>query len=196
MSKPPFSMQPTQTKSSLQNTVHISTSDVSSDEYENEAFAFNVEHSVAVAASSGAAVQPLTGADPVEQLQTLTNNLDLSAVNPEPDVTPAQVYSSTSNPFPPLTRPVELPAEPSSADTDAVLLAVKLPDGRRMQRRFRKSDELRSVLHFAEVSAQLDFSATVIVCDAPRRLFTDLCVKLSDTELQNRTVLHLQLPDE
>ena len=153
----------------------------------------NVESNVAH--SPGASVQPVTSGS-VEQLQSLTNKLDLNAMVPEPHVDATQVYPSSLNHFPPLTRQIELPLEPSSSDSDAILLAVKLPSGKRIQRRFRKSDPLHVVRHFAESSAKLDFSATVMICDAPRRTFTDLNAKLSETELQNRTVLHLQLPDD
>ena len=98
--------------------------------------------------------------------------------------------------FPPLTRQIHLPVEPNADEAEAILLAIKLPDGRRLQRYFLKSHTLKIVLNFAESSAQLDFTGTELVCDAPRKVFADLSLKICDTGLENRTVLHVQIPDE
>ena len=104
--------------------------------------------------------------------------------------------SSKSEPFhQPLTRTITLPPEPAE-DEERLVLAIKLPDGSRTQRAFRPSDELRLVLNVAELSSQLDFSHCELVCDAPRKVFKDLSQSIQESGLQNRTILHVQIPDE
>ena len=97
--------------------------------------------------------------------------------------------------YPPLQRKVVLPVEPKEGEA-RLLLAVKLPNGQRVQRHFKTTDQLLHVLRFAEYSAQLDFSNCEVVCDAPRKVFKELNIKLMNSGLQNRTVLHIQIPDE
>ena len=94
-----------------------------------------------------------------------------------------------------LTRNVDLTTEPSPGEP-SIVLAIKLPTGARVQRNFRLTDTLEMVLNFAEVSAQLDFTGVEMVCDIPRQVFKDLKVNLTDSGLQNRTVLHVQLPED
>lgn len=96
--------------------------------------------------------------------------------------------------FPPLKRKILMPKEPKGSEP-GLLLAVKLPDGQRVQRNFRLSDTVSSVLKFAELSSKLDLRNCELICDVPRQVFQDFSVKLSDTNLQNRTVLHINRPD-
>ena len=98
--------------------------------------------------------------------------------------------------FQPLTRKVVLPAEPNQSE-EHFILAVKLPTGQRSQRRFRPSDTLKTVINFAELSSQLDFEGCELVCDVPSRLvLSDLNVNIKNSGIKNRTVLHVQIPDE
>lgn len=96
--------------------------------------------------------------------------------------------------FKPLIRDVSVPPEPGDGDPK-LLLAVKLPNGTRIQRNFSTLDHLDCVLHFAEVSAQMDFSGCCLVCDVPRAVFKDLSKTIGNSGLASRTVLHIQTPD-
>ena len=91
----------------------------------------------------------------------------------------------------PLDSKHNLPSEPSETE-ERLLLAIKLPDGQRIQRFFRPSDQLNSVLHFAENSSLSDFSEYDLVCNVPKVVFYDLTQCIQDTELKDRTVLYLE----
>ncbi len=98
--------------------------------------------------------------------------------------------------FQPLRRKVFLPAEPTPSE-DHFILAVKLPSGQRPQRRFRPTDTLQTVMNFAESSARLDFEGCELVCDVPSHIvFRNLNVVIAKSGLRNRTVLHVQIPDQ
>merc|ERR1712150_68597 len=94
-----------------------------------------------------------------------------------------------------LTRNIKLPAEPAE-DKPRVLLAVKLPNGQRVQRFFSPTDQLEIVLNFAELSSKLDLTNHEIVCDAPRKIFSNMTTTIQESGLENRTVVHVQYPDE
>ena len=91
----------------------------------------------------------------------------------------------------PLDSKHNLPSEPSETE-ERLLLAIKLPDGQRIQRFFHPSDQLNSVLHFAENSSLSDFSEYDLVCNVPKVVFYDLTQCIQDTELKDRTVLYLE----
>ncbi len=97
--------------------------------------------------------------------------------------------------FKPLKKKKDLPTEPKKGE-DQLILAIKLPNGERVQRSFYPSDSLGVVMHFAEQSADLDFSGCELLCDMPKQVFKDLKLKLKDIQLQSRTILHIQIPDE
>ena len=84
-----------------------------------------------------------------------------------------------------------LPSEPVEGE-ERLLLAIKLPDGQRIQRFFRPSDQLVSLLHFAENSSLLDYSDYDLACNVPKVVFYDLTQRIQDTELKDRTVLYLE----
>lgn len=91
----------------------------------------------------------------------------------------------------PLEKLHSLPSEPSEAE-ERLLLAIKLPDGKRIQRYFRPHDQLNTVLHFAENSSLLDYSEYDLACNVPKNVFYDLSKIIQDTELKDRTVLYLE----
>ena len=91
----------------------------------------------------------------------------------------------------PLEVKHDLPNEPGK-DEERVLLAVKLPDGQRIQRCFRPDDSLHSVLHFAENSSLIDYSEYDLVCNVPKIVFDNLSQRIQDAQLQDRTVLYLE----
>ena len=94
-----------------------------------------------------------------------------------------------------LRRDICLPEEPKEGQP-RVLLAVKLTNGQRIQRHFHLTDTLMVVLNFAELSSKNDFTGYQIVCDAPRKVFTDMNTTIQDSGLQNRTVVHIQIRDD
>ena len=109
------------------------------------------------------------------------------------DTSPAD---DDATPFRALQREVTLIPEPT--DSDKVTLGIKLPNGQRIQRAFHFDDPLIAVIEFAEVSAQLDFSGCELVCiiSGPRQVFSDLTLTLAQSGIQNRTLLHIEKPDE
>ncbi len=125
-------------------------------------------------------------------------NVDPSSQSPPVAIIPSgAMESEDSEPeFLPLKRKVVLPQEPLPNE-EHMVLAVKLPSGQRAQRRFRPLDQLQTILSFAEVSAQLDFTGCELVCDVPRHLvFPDLSLLLAESGITDRTVLHVQIPDD
>ncbi len=96
--------------------------------------------------------------------------------------------------FKPLAREISLPPEPTEKEPRA-LLAVKLPNGQRVQRYFPPDDKLLSILHFAEVSAKMDFTGCELIQDVPKMKFSDLSITIRQSGLANRTVLHIHAPD-
>ena len=93
-----------------------------------------------------------------------------------------------------LDKETKLPPEPKDGE-EKILLAVKLPNGRRVQRNFSPSHTLQMVLNFAEVSASLDFTDCDLVCPMPKQAFSTLSVTIRESGLHNRTVLHIEKPD-
>lgn len=88
----------------------------------------------------------------------------------------------------------EIPAEPQDRE-ERLLLAIKLPDGKRIQRHFSPCDKLEAVMHFAENTNLLKYEGYQIVCTAPRLRFEDLSVTIAETQLKDRTVLYLEEKD-
>jgi hypothetical protein len=86
-----------------------------------------------------------------------------------------------------------LPPEPAEAE-ESLAIGVKLPDGKRIQRRFRPQDTLRDILSFAELTASLDMAHCFLVSSVPRASFTDLDLTLAACGIQNRTLLHVEEP--
>ncbi|KAL4221101.1 cilium assembly [Mactra antiquata] len=106
-------------------------------------------------------------------------------------------YVSDNNRSPaykPLDILHELPVEPSEGEP-RVLLAIKLPDGKRIQRYFSPQDNLETVMHYAENDNLVNYEDYLLVCNAPRTTFTDLSMKIEETQLRDRTVLYLEEKD-
>lgn len=85
----------------------------------------------------------------------------------------------------------ELPQEPDESE-QRILLALRLPDGRRHQRFFRLSETMDLVLKFAENVSGMDLSEFRLACNAPRTVFADLTQLVGESGLQDRTVLYLE----
>ena len=106
-----------------------------------------------------------------------------------------EVLLESDTTFQQLTRNIALPQEPHG-DELKILLAVKLPDGRRMQRNFNPSDTLQTVLNFAAVSASLDLTGCDLVCSMPMQVFHNKGMTIKESGLKNRTMLHVENPDD
>ncbi|XP_072174783.1 uncharacterized protein [Diadema setosum] len=83
------------------------------------------------------------------------------------------------------------PEDPSSN----VLLAVRLPNGARVQNLFRNSEQLRSIVQFAlregKCSVSID-DVFLVTNDMPKKELTDLKQTIEGAKLRDRTLLHLQ----
>lgn len=108
----------------------------------------------------------------------------------------SEKQADTSNDSPssvskPLAFLHEIPDEPTESE-QRLLLAIKLPDGRRLQRFFSPSNPLETVMHFAENSSLASYEDYQLICNAPRTSFTDLSIRISDAQIKDRTVLYLE----
>ncbi|XP_035237315.1 UBX domain-containing protein 10 [Anguilla anguilla] len=84
-----------------------------------------------------------------------------------------------------------------SADQLGLLLAVRSPCGRRLQRRFLPTDTLRAVLAAAEDAHGARYGRAVVqTVEVPRRSFADLNVTLAQCGIQNRSVLCISKEDD
>jgi len=85
-----------------------------------------------------------------------------------------------------------LPLEPSSDEPNCVMLAIKLPDGTRFERRFRQTDLLADVMLVAQhYSPQPLPACELSTNDVPKRLLTDYGMTLQQAGLSVRTILIL-----
>eukprot|EP00696_Hemimastix_kukwesjijk_P005571 gnl/Hemi2/17007_TR5647_c0_g1_i1.p1 gnl/Hemi2/17007_TR5647_c0_g1~~gnl/Hemi2/17007_TR5647_c0_g1_i1.p1 ORF type:complete len:426 (+),score=114.04 gnl/Hemi2/17007_TR5647_c0_g1_i1:172-1449(+) len=68
-----------------------------------------------------------------------------------------------------------LPAEPAADDDKGAIASVniRLPDGRRLQRRFPAGTPLSAVVDFIEGEADFDMQAAKLVTNFPRKIMTD-----------------------
>lgn len=93
--------------------------------------------------------------------------------------------------FKPLRRRVRVVDEPGS---DGLVLAVKLPDGSRVQRAFSPRHTLQNVLEYAEHCAQLDLTECQLACSIPLCVYPNLQLTLAQARLPSKTILHVHLP--
>ena len=90
-----------------------------------------------------------------------------------------------------------IPEEPPVDDPFAVLLCVKIPNGNRVQRRFKLSDLLCHVVAFAlqqckeEEEEEEEEDWELSTSDVPRKVFNNLSLSLKEAGLESRTLLHL-----
>ena len=94
-----------------------------------------------------------------------------------------------------LNRDMRMSPEPGE-DQENVSLAVKLPDGHRIQRRFRPTHSVQTIVDFAEHTSQINFSGYKLVSNTlPKREFTNLQLNIRECNLESRTLLILQPPE-
>ncbi|KAE9614160.1 putative UBX domain-containing protein 2/7 [Lupinus albus] len=70
-------------------------------------------------------------------------------------------------------KEVSLPPEPSLDDNNAVTLLVRMPDGNRRGRRFRRSDNLQALFNFIDIGRVVKPGSYRLVRPYPRRAFSD-----------------------
>ncbi|KAL9246755.1 hypothetical protein vseg_020250 [Gypsophila vaccaria] len=80
-------------------------------------------------------------------------------------------------------KQASLPEEPTLNDENAITLLVRMPDGSRHGRRFRKSDKLQSLFDFIDVGRMLKPGTYRLVRPYPRQAFSDGESSLSLSEL-------------
>ncbi|XP_022090113.1 UBX domain-containing protein 10-like [Acanthaster planci] len=80
---------------------------------------------------------------------------------------------------------------------DRCLIAVKLPEGERLQRYFRPSDSIADIVSYAEHTTRRVFSdCNVFTSDVPKRMVSNLSSTISKVGLGHRTLLYLEEKDE
>lgn len=128
----------------------------------------------------------------IQQFTTLTGGRTLQGdVGKDSDIeesnqSDGRIHKSELSAF----RPHKLPDEPKDSET-RLLLAVKLPDGKRVQRYFRVADRIELVKQFAENELCSDLSNYQLSCNAPKIFFTNLSQMICDAGLEDRTLLFL-----
>ncbi|KAK9716514.1 hypothetical protein RND81_06G238500 [Saponaria officinalis] len=80
-------------------------------------------------------------------------------------------------------KQASLPEEPALDDENAITLLVRMPDGSRHGRRFRKSDKLQSLFDFIDVGRVLKPGTYRLVRPYPRKAFSDGESSMSLSEL-------------
>ncbi|XP_019422627.1 PREDICTED: plant UBX domain-containing protein 8-like isoform X2 [Lupinus angustifolius] len=70
-------------------------------------------------------------------------------------------------------KEVSLPPEPSSDDDKVVTLLVRMPDGNRRGRRFRRSDNLQALFDFIDIGRVVKPGSYRLVRPYPRRVFSN-----------------------
>ncbi|KAG9445157.1 hypothetical protein H6P81_016497 [Aristolochia fimbriata] len=85
-------------------------------------------------------------------------------------------------------KEASLPQEPASEDENAVTLLVRMPDGTRRGRRFRKSDKLQCLFDFIDVGRGVKPGTYRLVRPYPRKAFSDgeSEISLNDLGLTSR----------
>lgn len=85
-----------------------------------------------------------------------------------------------------------MPIEPSADEPNSVVLAIKLPDGTRLERRFRQTDILADVILVAQNhSPQPLPPCELSTNDVPKKILTDYGMTLQQAGLSVRTMLIL-----
>ncbi|XP_070561520.1 UBX domain-containing protein 10-like [Ptychodera flava] len=91
---------------------------------------------------------------------------------------------------------VAIPDEPVENE-DRVLLAIRLPEGERLQRYFRPTNTLKEILAYADsLSKDSLLECEMFVNDVPRKIFTDLSKSIHESKLSDKTVIYLEEKDD
>lgn len=80
--------------------------------------------------------------------------------------------------------------EPSADDRRAVRIAVRLPDGSRLQRRFAPESRLQIVYDF--VDSQKELKDYDLVTSHPRQVYSDRAQTLQQAGLQGQSLLFVE----
>jgi len=90
-----------------------------------------------------------------------------------------------------------LPVEPDPNDSNTnrvSQLVIRLPDGSRVQRRFRVTDKVQAIYDFVDCQdqMQIDQSHYNLIANFPRRVFQDRLVSLEEAGLYPQASLFVQ----
>ncbi|XP_074654436.1 uncharacterized protein LOC141908329 isoform X2 [Tubulanus polymorphus] len=130
----------------------------------------------------------------IHDVQTIENQLADCAITDAEFIERSYSEIALSKTDALFSEPHVLPAEPEGNE-NRVLLAIKLPNRKRVQRFFRPYEKLKLVLQTAENAMSQDLSDYVLACPMPVIEFKDMNMLIGEAGLQNRTMLHLVLPD-
>jgi ataxin-3 len=97
----------------------------------------------------------------------------------------------SQSPPPPMALP-PVPDEPAAGDPAAVTLAVRVPSGRRLSRRFRDVDAVAAVAAFVAAETGVDMSRHALVAAFPRRPLSDLGRTLKDAGVKDKEALSVE----
>lgn len=93
-------------------------------------------------------------------------------------------------------KSLSIPDEPSDGE-ERFLIALKLPEGGRLQRYFRPLDSILDIVSYAERESGRSFSdCNVFTSDVPKRIVSDLAISLQVAGFGDRTLLYLEEKDE
>jgi ataxin-3 len=106
------------------------------------------------------------------------------------DLAAAIAASLAQSTPPPQMAPV--PDEPAVGDPAAVTLAVRVPSGRRVSRRFRDVDAVAAVAAYVAAETGVDMSRHVLVAAFPRRPLSDLRCALKDAGVKDKEALSVE----
>ncbi|EDV24234.1 UBX domain-containing protein 10 [Trichoplax sp. H2] len=91
-------------------------------------------------------------------------------------------------------RQIPIPPEPDDQDEDRIMLAVKLNNGKRIERWFRRSNTLNDIIRYAAYAAKsLEVLSLILVTnEIPKREFDNLSMTIAEADIKQRTLLYLQ----
>jgi len=87
-----------------------------------------------------------------------------------------------------------LPKEPENDDQNRILLSVKMPNGKRVSRAFRKSDRVQAIYDFVDLLEvdELEIDKYLLVTSFPRKELSDKNMTVEDSGIQSLCVLFVQ----
>ena len=86
-----------------------------------------------------------------------------------------------------------VPPEPSASDPEALVLAIRAPDGRRVARRFRRSDRVGAVAAFAAAATGADMARHALATAHPDRLrLADENQTLEDAGVKDKSIVAVE----
>ena len=82
-----------------------------------------------------------------------------------------------------------IPSEPAAGEPDRLQLMIRFPDGKRLSRAFRSTEEVQVVADFVEAAGGLASGTFRLASAHPRRVFAALTLSLADSGVENQSTL-------